>query len=290
QGAGEEGTSGDLALGKTVDERGATVRLDPVPKWLGERYRVLRVLGQGGMGAVYLAMDEALVCEVALKMIAPELAGSENGLERLRDEVRLAQKVTHPNVCRTFDLEEFEGNWLIKMEYVAGETLAERLKRGPLPVAEAVHITREICAGLAAAHRQGVVHRDLKPHNIMLEAKTGRVVLMDFGIARAASLAGETPASASGTPDHNAPARVRGREVDGRAALYSLGWVLYGRLVGQRVCARATPMAAALAHADEPAPALSHSIPERIRNLAACLLEKDPARRPASADEVVARL
>src|SRR6266568_6488864 len=118
------------------------------------------------MGAVYLAVDEALVCEVALKVIAPELAGSTHGLDRLRDEVRLAQKVTHANVCRTYDLEEIDGNWLVKMEYVAGETLAERLKQGPLPVAEAVRVATKVCAGLAAAHEQGVVHRDLKPHNI----------------------------------------------------------------------------------------------------------------------------
>src|SRR5215813_10880143 len=139
-GEGTGGTSIDPALGKTVDERGATAPGEVVPKWLGQRYRVLRVLGIGGMGAVYLAVDEALMCEVALKTIARELAGSSQGLERLRDEVRLAQKVTHPNVCRTYDLEEVDGNWLIKMEYVAGETLAEWLKRGPLQVAEAVHV------------------------------------------------------------------------------------------------------------------------------------------------------
>src|SRR5262249_21956595 len=151
----------------------------------------------------------------------------------------------------------------------------------------AVRVTTQVCAGLSAAHEQGVVHRDLKPQNIMLEAKTGRVVLMDFGIARAAALAGKTPQSVSGTPDYMAPPEVRGREVDGRADLYSLGCVLYEMLTGERVFLRATPMAAALAHADEPAPSLSAAFPQRLRRVVAQLLEKDPTRRPNTASEVV---
>src|SRR5262249_20590219 len=130
----------------------------------------------------------------------------------------------------------------------------------------------------------------LKPHNIMLEGKTGRVVLMDFGIARAAALAGKTAENVSGTPDYMAPEQVRGREVDGRADLYSLGCVLYEMLVGERVFARATPMAAALAHAEELAPPLPARVPERLRRLVARLLEKDPAGRPSSAGEVAAAL
>ena len=281
-------TSNDPALGATLEDMGA--KRAGIPEWFGERYRVTRLLGQGGMGAVYLAVDEMLVCDVALKMIAPELAGSSSGLAQLRDEVRLAQKVTHRNVCRTYDLEDVQGRWLIKMEYVAGETLAERLKKGRLPAAEVVRIVLEICAGLAAAHRQGVVHRDLKPHNVMLEAKTRRVVLMDFGIARAAALAGKTAQSVSGTPEYMAPEQVRGREVDGRADLYALGCVMYEMLVGERVFPQATAMAAALAHAEERAPALPKSVPERLRRVVALLLEKDPARRPATAEEVAAAL
>jgi Tol biopolymer transport system component len=276
----------DIALGATIDARDASPVQGAVPERLGERYRVTRVLGRGGMGAVYLAVDEALVCEVALKQVL--VPG--DALRRLRDEVRLAQRVTHPNVCRTYDLEEIDGNWLVKMEYVAGETLAVLLKKGPLPVTEAVRVAREVCVGLAAAHKQGVVHRDLKPHNIMIDAKTGRVVLMDFGIASAAEAAGQTADHVSGTPEYMAPEQVRGREVDGRADLYALGCVLYEMLTGKRVFTRPTRKATALAHVDDPAPALPGSVPERIRRAVARLLEKDPAKRPASADEVVAAL
>src|SRR5215470_446702 len=178
--------STDVAHGATVDgTAGSQAASEPILEWLGKRYRVLRVLGRGGMGAVYLAVDEALVCEVALKKIT----APGDVLARLRDEVRLAQKVTHQNVCRTYDLHEVDGHWLLIMEYIPGKTLADRLKAGRLPVREIVRIARDICAGLAAAHQKGVVHRDLKPHNVMLEDGTGRVVLMDFGIARAADLA-----------------------------------------------------------------------------------------------------
>src|SRR5262244_3615372 len=124
----------------TVDDRGETAE---VPKWLGKRYRIIGPLGSGGMGAVYRARDEALQSEVALKQV---LAPGD-ALAKLRDEVRLAQRVTHPNVCRTYDLEEIEGNWLVKMEYVAGETLAARLRRGALGADETVRIAKEICAG-----------------------------------------------------------------------------------------------------------------------------------------------
>jgi hypothetical protein len=276
----------DLALGSTLADGAGERRVADLPTRLGDRYRLVRVLGHGGMGSVYLAVDEALGCKVALKRI---LAPGD-ALARLRDEVLLAQKVTHPNVCRTYDLEELDGTWLVKMEYVAGTTLAEQLKKARPPVAETVRVARDICAGLAAAHRRGVVHRDLKPHNVMIEAQTGRVVLMDFGIARAAELAGQTAENISGTPDYMAPEQVRGREVDARADLYSLGCVLHEMLAGAKVFSRSTPMAAALAHVEDPPPPLPPAVPRRLRRLVAQLLEKDPARRPPSADAVAAAL
>jgi dipeptidyl aminopeptidase/acylaminoacyl peptidase len=275
------GDDTDLALGATapvVEERG------DAPERLGERYRVVRVLGRGGMGDVYLAVDRALGAEVALKRV------SADDPRRLRDEVLLAQKVTHVNVCRTYDLEEIEGQWLVKMEYVAGDTLAARLARGPVPVAVAVAIARDICAGLAAAHRRGVVHRDLKPANVMIERETERVVLMDFGIARPAALADRTAETVSGTPAYMAPEQVRGREVDARADLYALGCVLFEMLTGERPFPRATAMAAALAHVNDPPPPLPARVPKRLATLVSRLLEKDPSRRPASAAEVAAEL
>jgi hypothetical protein len=143
---------------------------------LGKRYKVDGLLGVGGMGSVYRAVDEVLGKEVALKFLDEKLAQGQASFERLRDEVLLAQEVSHKNVCRTYDL-EVDDRWVVKMEYVDGETLAERIARvGTLDVPKTLAIARQIADGLGAAHERGVVHRDLKPHNVLLEAATGRVV------------------------------------------------------------------------------------------------------------------
>src|SRR5262245_47564237 len=180
---------------------------------IGARYRVSGFLGRGGMGAVYLAHDELLGDEVALKLVGEALTADH--LDRLRGEVLLAQKVTHPAVCRTYDLEEIDHRWLIKMEYVDGESLATRLRAGPLPIAEVIRIAREIAGGLASAHRRQVIHRDLKPHNVMLERGTNRVVLMDFGVARRIDAAGALEEIA-GTPGYMAPESANRGRVDAR--------------------------------------------------------------------------
>src|SRR5690242_8364012 len=163
---------------------------------LGGRYVIEATLGMGGMGIVFRALDEKLGETVALKVMTGALEESV-----LRDEVRLAQKVTHPNVCRTFDLEDVDGYHLVKMELVAGETLAARLTREPkLPVGECIRIARAIAAGLAAAHARKIVHADLKPANVMLDGE--RVVLMDFGVAR---LAADPTTGVRGTVGYMAP-------------------------------------------------------------------------------------
>src|SRR5262249_31872845 len=262
-------------------------RLVPGARLRGERYRIERLIGKGGMGTVYLARDRVLGKEVALKLV-DERAGS---LERLRDEVLLAQEVSHKNVCRTYDLEEIEGRWLVKIEYVDGQTLAEKVKTaGPLPVAEAQAIAGQVALGLAAAHERGVVHRDLKPQNILIERGTERVVLMDFGLARLAELAGQPAAGVAGTPEFMAPEQARGEEVDGRADLYALGCVLHYMLTGQVVFPARTAAAAARAHIEQSPPELPPPAPPLLRRLVARLLEKDPARRPQRADEVAAAL
>jgi dipeptidyl aminopeptidase/acylaminoacyl peptidase len=257
-----------------------------VPPWLGSRYQVRRVLGRGGMGKVYLAVDLALRCQVALKQVTT----SQTGSAALRDEVLLAQKVTHANVCRTYDLEEIDGHWLVKMEYVAGETLAARLRRGALPVAEVVRVARGICAGLAAAHAQGVVHSDLKPANIMIEERTGRVVLMDFGLAHVPADGGLGTDVLVGTPDYMAPEQALGLTLDARADLYALGCVLYEMLTGARVFPSSSMDQALQAHVQKPVPALPPRVPAALRRLVARLLEKEPARRPISADSVAGAL
>ncbi len=286
---------GDLALARTQQIRDATVTEDDLSTGtrLGGRYHIAGFLGRGGAGAVYLAHDEALDDKlVALKIVVAGLTGTA-ALERLRKEVLLAQQVTHPGVCRTYDLEEAGGRWLIKMEYVPGETLAASIRRGPLPVDEALRIARAVTDALGAAHLQGVIHRDLKPSNIIIEEDTGRVVLMDFGIARRATRTGETVQEVVGTPEYMAPEQVRAEPVDARTDLYALGCVLFHMLAGEVLFPASTPMAAGLRQVvDQPPPLRDRrpDAPEWLARAVARLLEKDPDRRPADAAATLALL
>ena len=252
---------------------------------IGKRYQLEGLLGRGGMGTVYRARDEALGGKpVALKLIAGDVSNNPAELKRLRDEVLLAQKVTHPAVCRTYDLEEIDGLWLIKMEVVDGESLAHRMRAGRLAIDEVRRIAYEIMRGLAAAHRQGVIHRDLKPQNVMIERDTNRIVLMDFGIAHDTSSRVSRTSRASmvdilGTPEYMAPEQARGDAVDARADLYALGCVVYEMLTG------GVPYPARGPTLDRP-PDPRIARPETPRWLASAvrrLLEKDPARRPVDA-------
>jgi len=240
---------------------------------LGGRYVIQSFLGEGGMGAVYRALDEQLGDEIALKIVRSA------AVDTLRDEVRLAQKVTHPNVCRTYDLEVIDGQQLVKMEYVAGETLALRLERdGRLAIAEAVRIARAVAEGLAAAHANGVVHRDLKPGNVMLAGD--RVVLMDFGLA---SLIAGPAADAAGTLGYMAPEQIKEDAVDERADLYALGCLLYEMLVGEPVFTGDLLLITAR-HGWSEAPAVRAKRADTPRWLARAvkiLLSKQPAQRPA---------
>ena len=280
----------DVAHGGTLPAAPAAVGAFQIGAHLGGRYEIRRLLGEGGMGAVYLAFDEILGKEVALKSVRAGGATDAAALAILRDEVILAQRVTHRNVCRTYDLTVLDGHHLVKMEYVEGEALADRVRGGRLAVAEALAIAGQIADGLAAAHDRGVVHRDLKPHNIFIEAYTGRVVLMDFGLARIEAQAEtSTPTGVSGTPEYIAPEQARGLEVDARADLYSFGCVLYHLLVGQVVFPSKTRLAALQRHIDEAPPdprALAPHVPAWLAALVLRLLAKDPARRYPSAAAV----
>jgi eukaryotic-like serine/threonine-protein kinase len=190
---------------------------------LGERYRVLELLGRGGMGEVWHAFDLKLRVEVALKALREDLFKSERRLEMLRDEVRAAREVVSPNVCRIFDLIEIEGRELVSMEYVDGATLlGVLLERGPLELKEAQDIASQFLAGLEAIHKAGLIHRDIKPENIML-TRAGRVVVMDFGLARQETEGGGT---VSGTPAYMAPEQAAGQTLDARADVYAAGVVL----------------------------------------------------------------
>ncbi len=243
---------------------------------LAKRYRVIRLLGQGGMGEVYHANDLKLNQPVALKFIFQPIARNEPLLARFHAEVRIARRVSHPNVCRVYDIGEVDGSAFISMEYVDGEDLSSLLRRiGRLPHDKAIEIARKLCAGLAAAHAKGVLHRDLKPANIMIDGR-GQVLIMDFGLAALTDQVAGTELR-SGTPAYMAPEQLAGREVSERSDIYALGLVLYEIFTGHR----------AFKTADRSAVPSTSSIvgdvdPLVERAIARCL-EPDPAARPQSA-------
>src|SRR5215469_12209159 len=196
------------------------------------RYRVAGLLGRGGMGEVYRATDLTLGQAVALKFLPEAASSDERALVRFYNEVRMARQVTHPNVCRVYDIGQVQGMHYISMEFVDGEDLGSLLRRiGRLPVDKAVETARKICAGLSAAHEKGVLHRDLKPANVMIDGR-GQVIIMDFGLA---GLAGQLQGDVrSGTPAYMAPEQLAGTDVTVKSDIYALGLLLYEIFTGKR--------------------------------------------------------
>ena len=268
---------------------------------LAERYRIVSPLGKGGMGEVYRAEDLRLGQTVALKFLPHSLAQTEEASERFTREVRLARQVSHPNVCRVFDIGEITDttdagktitHTFLTMEFVDGEDLASLMRRiGRLPPDKAVEIARQICAGLAAAHEHGIIHRDLKPANIMLDGR-GRVRITDFGLAGIAAEIGGADARA-GTPAYMSPEQFAGSELTPKSDLYSLGLVLYEIFTGKRPF-DATSSEEMARLRDKSAPTVPSQFVKDLdplieRVILRCL-EKDPAKRPASALQVAAAL
>ncbi|MDX2181339.1 MAG: serine/threonine-protein kinase [Bryobacteraceae bacterium] len=205
----------------------------PAGTVLLERYRIMALLGRGGMGEVYKAYDLKVGQTVALKFLSVAMSGDPGMLARFAGEVRVARQVSHPNVCRVYDIGDFEGQTFLSMEYVDGEDLASLLKRiGRLPADKAVDLARGLCAGVAAAHEKGILHRDLKPANVMIDGR-GQVVVMDFGLAALASQV-EGNEIRSGTPGYMAPEQLAGTEVTARSDIYSLGLVLFEMFTGRK--------------------------------------------------------
>lgn len=258
---------------------------------LAGRYRIIALLGKGGMGEVYRADDLTLGQAVALKFLPDEAARDEGLLERFRNEVRIARRVSHPNVCRVYDVGEVDGHTFFTMEYVDGEDLASLLRRiGRLPHDKALDIARQLCAGLAAAHTKGVLHRDLKPANIMLDGR-GQVVITDFGLA---GIAGQIPGAEvrSGTPAYMAPEQLAGKEVSSRSDIYSLGLVLYEVFTGKRAFAEKTGTklrAATDREVSRPSSVVKDVDPVVERVILRCL-ETEPSARPATVLAVAAAL
>ncbi len=255
------------------------------------RYRIIALLGKGGMGEVYRADDLTLGQAVALKFLPDQAAHDEGLLERFRNEVRIARRVSHPNVCRVYDVGEVDGQTFFTMEYVDGEDLASLLRRiGRLPQDKAIEMSRQLCAGLAAAHAKGVLHRDLKPANIMLDGR-GQVVITDFGLAGVADdIRGAEVRS--GTPAYMSPEQLAGTEVSPRSDIYALGLVLYEIFTGKR--AFAEKVAGPLRSRDDHTPSRPSSVVKDldpvIEKVILRCLEKEPASRPATALAVAAAL
>lgn len=282
------------ALDRTATAHGGppkpslTTSLEP-GQVLAQRYRVQRLLGKGGMGAVYLADDEVLGELVALKVISSAFAADEQAMiTRFRREAAAARKVSSPCVIRIHDLGEARPGLLyLSMEYFAGRTLADVIaQRGLVPIEDARDILKQICTGLDAAHQAGVVHRDLKPSNVLV-GERGAVKIIDFGLATTAVGDGLTATGAIlGTPNYMAPEQVRGKAVDARTDVYALGALAYHLVCGRAPFHGENAIAVGFAHLSEtptPPRQLRKDVPANLEAAILAALAKSPDDRPASA-------
>jgi len=247
------------------------------------RYDILQEVGRGAMGVVYKAIDRETSECIALKVLKPEILGNKLMEDRFKNELRLARKITHKNVCRIHEFTRIPEGPCISMEFVEGETIRSLLNRmGVFSLRSAFHIAREVCSGLQEAHAEGVAHRDLKPENLMMD-RHGHIKIMDFGVARAFSGDAATTLNViAGTPAYMAPEQVESRTVDQRTDIYALGLIVYEMLTGREVFRADTPLAAAYKQVHEaPAPPrnVDPAIPETVQSLILRCIEKEPERR-----------
>ncbi|HST11540.1 MAG TPA: tetratricopeptide repeat protein [Terriglobales bacterium] len=274
-----------MRMPQSVLERGAI---------LAGRYEILQTLGQGGMGAVYKARDLEVDRLVALKVIRPELAKNPAIIDRFKQELRLSQRVTHRNVIRIYDLGEGDGVKFITMEYVEGEDLRTLIhERKKFPPEEAVAIMEQICLALDAAHDVGVIHRDLKPQNVMQD-RTGRVLVMDFGLARTLEGDGMTQTGALvGTMEYMSPEQALAKELDQRSDIFSAGLIFYELLTGQMPYRADSALASLIRRTQERAKPISEhdaSFPQNLSNIVSKCLERDPANRYQNSKELLGDL
>ena len=260
---------------------------------LAGRYEIRRTLGEGGMGAVYQAEDRELGRIVALKVIRPELARNPDMLQRFKQEILLASKVTDRNIIRIYDLGDADGVKFITMEYVEGEDLRDIVRRGKLAPTKAVAIIEQVVNGLEAAHRAGIIHRDLKPGNIMLSSD-GRVVVMDFGLARSLGGDGLTQTGAMlGTMEYMSPEQAQARDLDARSDIFTVGLILYELLTGETPFRADSVIASLLKRTQQravPVSEIDKNIPGVLSNIVSKCLERDPGLRYQSAAELLADL
>jgi serine/threonine protein kinase len=260
---------------------------------LGQRYDILGEAGHGSMGNVYKARDRETGETVALKLLKPEIASDQVMLDRFKNELLFARKITHKNVCRVHEFNRIGGIAFTSMEFVEGESLRSVLTRfGGLPPRKAISVAQQICSGLKEAHAQGIVHRDLKPENVMIDTQ-GNVKIMDFGIARSMESLTRLTGSMVGTPAYMAPEQVAGKAVDYRTDIYSLGLMLYEMFTGSRAFQADTAVAVALKQIRElppPPHEVDPTVPVVLERAILKCLEKEPGKRFQSVAELVSVL
>jgi len=259
-----------------------------------QRYEIIEELGKGGMGRVYKVFDKKIKDVVALKLIRPEISTDENTIARFNNELRLARKISHRHVCRMYDLGEEGLSRFITMEYVPGEDLKRFIKRsGGLTVGKTVSIARQVCEGLAEAHHLGVIHRDLKPQNIMIDSE-GNTRILDFGIARFLEGEGMTTQGVMiGTPDYMSPEQAELEDVDQRSDLYSLGVILFEMVTGRVPFEGKTPLSVAMKHKSQAPPDpqdLNSQVPNSLSRMILRCLAKEKSQRHQSVEELIADL
>ena len=260
---------------------------------LADRYRIVSMLGRGGMGEVYRADDLRLGQTVALKFLPRELAKDAKRLEYFHQEVKLARQISHPNICRVYDIGEVNGQQFLSMEYIDGEDLKTLLHRiGRLPKDKGIQIARQLCSGLAAAHAKGVLHRDLKPANIMIDGQ-GQVRITDFGLATV-SADGENVIGMSGTPAYMAPEQLLRGQTSARTDIYSLGLILFEVFTGKPAHDASSLPELQRLHEDSssarnPSDIVDDIDPAVERAISRCLAS-DPSMRPRTASELAASL
>jgi len=261
---------------------------------IGGRYELVRIVGSGGMSTVHCAFDTLLERNVALKILHDQYGEDEEYVERFRREARAVAQLSHPNIVTVIDRGEEDGKQFIVFELVEGENLKELVERGgPLPVRRALELGLEVARALAFAHAQGLVHRDVKPQNVLLNGD-GRAKVTDFGIVRSLDAVGHTETgTVLGTSQYIAPEQARGEHVDAQTDVYSFGVVLYELLTGEVPYSGDSFLSVAMKHVNDPVPSVLDARPDapiRLASLVERSLAKEPADRPGSMDEVVGEL